>query len=54
MGTFDTRGVPATGKPVEFYFVDLFQIVNGKVSREHMELNPMTIMQQIGAMPANA
>jgi predicted ester cyclase len=43
------NGVPATGKPVEFYFVDLFNIVNGKVTNEHLEMNPMTIMQQITA-----
>jgi predicted ester cyclase len=52
--TGDFNGVPATGNKVEFYFVDLFHFVNGKVVNEHMELNPMTIMQQIGAVPANA
>jgi|SRR5689334_24087572 len=48
------NGVPATGNQVEFYFVDLFNIVNGKVVNEHLEMNPLTIMQQIGGVPVNA
>lgn len=47
------NGVPATGNQVEFYFVDLFNIVNGKVVNEHLEMNPLTIMQQIGGVPVN-
>ena len=52
--TGDFNGIPATGKQVEFYFVDLFNIVNGKVVNEHFEMNPAAILQQIGAVPANA
>ena len=52
--TGEFNGIPATGNAVEFYFVDLFQIVNGKVVNEHFELNPAAILQQIGAVPANA
>jgi steroid delta-isomerase-like uncharacterized protein len=52
--TGEFNGIPATGKPVEFYFVDLFQIVNGKVVNEHFEMNPSAILQQIGAIPVNA
>lgn len=48
------NGIPATGNPVEFYFVDLLHIVNGKVVNEHLEMNPLTIMQQIGGVPVNA
>ena len=51
--TGEFNGIPATGKPVEFYFVDIFHVVNGKIMNEHMELNPMIIMQQIGAVPSN-
>lgn len=43
----DFEGVPATGNNVEFSWTDVFQIVDGKVKKEHMELNPMSIMQQI-------
>jgi ketosteroid isomerase-like protein len=43
----DFNGIPATGKPVEFTWVDILQIENGKIAREHMEMNPMAIMMQI-------
>lgn len=52
--TGEFNGTPATGNAVEFYFVDLFHIENGKVTKEHFEMNPMSIMVQIGAAPANA
>ncbi len=48
------NGIPASGNPVEFHFVDLFQVVNGKVVNEHMELNPMTIMHQVSPQAATA
>jgi predicted ester cyclase len=48
------NGVPASGNLVEFHFVDILNIVNGKVVNEHLEMNPMAIMQQIGGVPANA
>ena len=52
--TGEFNGIPATGNTVEFPFIDIFHIQNGKVTDEHMEMNPMLIMQQIGAMPENA
>lgn len=52
--TGEFNGISATGKPVEFYFVDIFNIVNGKVKNEHFEMNPTAIMVQIGAVPPNA
>jgi predicted ester cyclase len=52
--TGEFNGISATGKPVEFYFVDIFNIVNGKVTNEHFEMNPAAIMVQIGAVPPNA
>ena len=48
------NGVPATNKPVEFSFIDIFHIVNGKVADEYFEMNPMSIMMQIGAAPVIA
>ena len=47
--TGEFNGLAATNKPVQFTFIDIFHIVNGKVTDEHMELNPMAIMAQIGA-----
>ena len=52
--TGEFNGVPATGNQVQFSWMDIFQIVNGKVVNEYFEMNPMAIMQQIGAMPAMA
>lgn len=47
------NGVAATGKPVRFTFTDIFNIVDGKVKEEYIELNPMAIMAQIGVTAAN-
>ena len=52
--TGEFNGIPATNKPVEFSFTDIFHIVNGKVADEYFEMNPMAIMAQIGAAPVNA
>ena len=52
--TGEFNGVPATGKNVEFSWIDMQRVVNGKIVDEYMELNPMSIMQQIGAAPVNA
>jgi predicted ester cyclase len=52
--TGEFNGMPASNKQVDFTFIDVFQIVDGKVRNEYFEMNPMSIMMQIGAMPANA
>ena len=49
--TGEFQGVAATGKNVEFSWIDVMHIVNDKVVEEYFELNPMSIMQQIGAVP---
>lgn len=46
------NGIPATGNKVEFSWIDMMHIVNGKVVEEYFEMNPMAIMQQVGAVPA--
>ncbi|MGZ3955938.1 MAG: ester cyclase [Flavisolibacter sp.] len=38
------NGVLATGKVIEFYLIDCFYIVDGKVLRHHIEFNPMHLM----------
>ena len=50
--TGEFNGIPATGKKVEFSWIDVMHIVNGKVVEEYLEFNPMSIMQQIGAVAA--
>jgi predicted ester cyclase len=52
--TGEFNGVPATGNPVQFTFIDIFHVVNGKVTEEYFEMNPMAIMAQIGAVPVNS
>jgi predicted ester cyclase len=47
--TGEFNGIPATGNQVEFTFVDVLHFENGKLTDEHMEMNPMAIMAQIGA-----
>lgn len=50
--TGEFNGIAATGKPVEFSWIDMMHVVNGKLEEEYFEMNPMAIMQQIGAVPA--
>jgi predicted ester cyclase len=50
--TGEFNGIGATGQPVEFTFTDIFEIVDGKVRREAFEMNPMSIMMQIGSATA--
>jgi predicted ester cyclase len=45
----DFNGIPATGKLIELYLIDIFNIVDRKVLYHHIEFNPMLIMTQIGA-----
>ena|SRR5688500_18276107 len=52
--TGDFNGIAPTGNNVRFTFMDIFHVVNGKVVEEYFEMNPMAIMAQIGAVPANA
>ncbi|MEO8068501.1 MAG: ester cyclase [Flavobacteriales bacterium] len=52
--TGEFMGVAATGKSVEFSWIDMQRVVNGKIVEEYMELNPGAIMQQIGAAPVRA
>jgi predicted ester cyclase len=37
--TGDFNGVAPTGKQVEFTFIDIFEIVDGKVRKEVLEMN---------------
>lgn len=43
----DFNGIPATGKLIELYLIDIFQFNDGKVVYHHIEFNPMLIMAQI-------
>ena len=52
--TGDFNGVAATGNAVTFTFTDILEIKDGKVGAELMEMNPASILAQIGAVPAHA
>jgi len=43
------NGVSATGKTIEFYLIDRFDIVGGKVAKHHIEFNPMHLLGITGS-----
>ena len=45
-------GVPATGKHVSFGVIDIIRIANGKVVEHWGQMDSMSLMQQLGAIPA--
>ena len=47
-----TGDVPATGKPAELRFCYAMQIRNGKFVSIHIYYNIMTMLQQLGLVPA--
>jgi predicted ester cyclase len=44
-------GVPATGKPVKFTKMAFLTVKDGKITSSWYNVDMMTIMQQIGAIP---
>lgn len=50
--TGEFNGIPATGKSLDFSWIDLMRIVDGKLVEEYLEMNPVRIMEQIGAKVA--
>lgn len=48
-GTF--VGVPATGKPVEFYGIGIYRVADGKLVEEWFVDDSRAIFEQIGAIP---
>ena len=45
-------GVPATGKPISVLATGIFRVVNGKLAENWVNLDALSLMQQIGAVPA--
>ncbi|SKA47653.1 conserved hypothetical protein, steroid delta-isomerase-related [Chitinophaga eiseniae] len=41
------NGIPATGNTVVFRWIDLLEIKDGKISAEHIEFNPATLVAQL-------
>ena len=44
--------VPATGKRVSFGVIDIIRITNGKLVEHWGQMDSMSLMQQLGAIPA--
>jgi len=49
----DFLGVPATGKEVAFTNICIFRIAGGKIAEAWQEIDMMSVMQQIGAIPSD-
>lgn len=47
-------GMPATGKPVKVTAMNIYQLQDGKIVREHGLPDIFTMLQQLGAIPAPA
>ena len=46
-------GVPATGKHVSFGVIDIIRIANGKLVEHWGQMDSMSMMQQLGAIPGS-
>jgi predicted ester cyclase len=49
-GTF--QGIPPTGKEATITSTDIYRIVNGKIVEQWTEANLLSLMQQLGIIPA--
>jgi steroid delta-isomerase-like uncharacterized protein len=50
----ELQGIPPTGKKVSFGAMDFITLMNGKIAEDWLSVDMMGLMQQIGAIPANA
>jgi steroid delta-isomerase-like uncharacterized protein len=50
----ELQGIPPTGKKVSFIAMDFITLMNGKIVEDWLSVDMMGLMQQIGAIPANA
>jgi steroid delta-isomerase-like uncharacterized protein len=48
------QGMPPTGKKVSFGGMEFFTIINGKIAEIWVSIDMMRLMQQVGAIPADA
>jgi steroid delta-isomerase-like uncharacterized protein len=44
--------IPASGKPIDFAYVDYFRVVDGKIAAEEVLWDQLTFLAQVGAFPA--
>jgi steroid delta-isomerase-like uncharacterized protein len=48
------QGIPPTGKKVSFGAMDFITLIDGKISEDWLSVDMIGLMQQIGAIPADA
>lgn len=44
-------GIPATGKEINFNYIDIWRIENGKAVENWVQMDTRSMMQQLGAIP---
>ena len=50
--TGELMGIPATNKSIKVGGIAIFRVVNGKVAEVYEQFDEMSMMQQIGVIPA--
>jgi predicted ester cyclase len=50
--TGEFMGMPPTGKEVNFSYIDVWRVENGKLAENWVEMDRMTMMQQLGLVPS--
>ena len=50
--TGEFMGMPPTGRPVDVTGIDIYRIVDGKVKEHWPQLDMITLLRQLGVMPA--
>jgi predicted ester cyclase len=47
------QGIPPTGKEATLTSTDIYRIVDGKIVEQWTEANMLSLMQQLGVIPAS-
>jgi steroid delta-isomerase-like uncharacterized protein len=50
----ELQGIPPTGKKVSFIAMDFITLIDNKIAEDWLSVDMMGLMQQIGAIPADA
>jgi steroid delta-isomerase-like uncharacterized protein len=49
----ELNGIPATGRPVRVDAISIHRVANGKIAETWQVWDTLSLLQQIGAAPAN-
>ena len=50
----ELMGIPATGKPVTLTGITIFRVAGNKIVEEWTQMDQMSLMQQLGVIPAQS